>query len=214
MPRIDLVDLLLSLPALILALTIHEYAHAKVADKMGDPTPRLAGRLTLEPWAHLDPIGTLMLVLYRFGWAKPVPINPRNFRDPRRGILYTSLAGPISNFAMATIAVLLWALTLPLLSRVAHLGTVFQYIFILNVYFGVFNLIPIPPLDGSKVLMALLPGRQAYSFSRLEPYGPIILIVFLISGAGRVLIGSVADIIIQALLTVAILLAGLLGIGG
>jgi Zn-dependent protease len=214
MPRIDLVDLLLSLPALILALTIHEYAHAKVADKMGDPTPRLAGRLTLEPWAHLDPIGTLMLVLYRFGWAKPVPINPRNFRDPRRGILYTALAGPISNFAMATIAVLIWALTLPLLSRVAHLGTVFQYIFILNVYFGVFNLIPIPPLDGSKVLMALLPGRQAYTFSRLEPYGPIILIVFLISGAGRVLIGSVADIIIQALLTVAILLASLLGIGG
>jgi Zn-dependent protease len=214
LPRIDLTDLLLSLPALILALTVHEYAHAKAADKMGDPTPRAAGRLTLEPWAHLDPIGTILLVLYRFGWAKPVPINPRNFRDPRRGLLYTSLAGPASNFILATIAALIWAFAYPLLARVSHLTTIVEYIFILNIYFGVFNLIPIPPLDGSKVLITLLPGRQAYAFSRLEPYGPIILIIFLLSGLGSALIRTVAGALAGIIGNLAVHLAALLGLGG
>ncbi len=215
LPRIDLVSLLLSLPAFILALSVHEYAHAKAADRMGDPTPRLAGRLTLEPWAHLDPIGTVLLVLYRFGWAKPVPINPRNFRDPRRGLLTVSLAGPLSNFALSAAAALLVAFRVgswPLLGLIPHLTEIVLYIFVLNLYFGVFNLIPIPPLDGSKVLMALLPGRQAYAFSRIEPYGPIILIVFLLSGAGSVLIGGLAETLGGALLALARSVAGLFGL--
>lgn len=214
LPRFDLVDLLLSLPALILALTVHEYAHARVANRMGDPTARLAGRMTLEPWAHLDPIGTLLLILYHFGWAKPVPINPRNFRDPRRGLIYTSLAGPFSNFALAIITAFLFYLGYPLFNKVAHLPDILRYVFVLNVYFGVFNLIPIPPLDGSKVLMALLPGRQAYAFSRLEPYGPIILIVFLLSGVGTAVLGRLAGAIAGAIDAVAGLVAGLLGLGG
>ncbi len=204
----------MSLPALILALTVHEYAHARVANYMGDPTARLAGRMTLEPWAHLDPIGTLLLIFYRFGWAKPVPINPRNFRDPRRGLIYTSLAGPLSNFALAVVTAFLFYLGFPLFSQVSHLPDILRYVFILNVYFGVFNLIPIPPLDGSKVLMALLPGRQAYAFSRIEPYGPIILIVFLLSGAGTTVLGRLAGAIAGAIDSVAGLAASLLGLGG
>ncbi len=214
LPNFDLVGLLLSLPALILALTVHEYAHARVADRMGDPTARLAGRMTLEPWAHLDPIGTLLLILYRFGWAKPVPINPRNFRDPRRGLIYTSLAGPFSNFALAIITAFIFYFGYALFSGVQHLPEIMRYVFILNVYFGVFNLIPIPPLDGSKVLMALLPGRQAYAYSRIEPYGPIILIVFLLSGLGTALIGQLAGALAGAIDFVAGFVASLFGLGG
>jgi Zn-dependent protease len=185
-----------------------------MADRLGDPTPRAAGRLTLEPWAHLDPIGTILLVLYRFGWAKPVPVNPRNFQDPRRGMLYTSLAGPLSNFALAVAAALIWAFGYPILARVAHLSTMVEYLFVFNIYFGVFNLIPIPPLDGSKVLMALLPGKQAYAFSRLEPYGPIVLIVFLLSGAGSAVIHTVAGALVNGIAHTAVRLAVLFGLGG
>jgi len=210
-----MVTLLLSLPALVLALTVHEYAHAKAADRLGDPTPRLAGRLTLEPWAHLDPIGTLMLLIFRFGWAKPVPINPANFRDWRRGVLITSLAGPLSNIALAAVAALLLAFrfpTWPLLAQVPHLWDITYYIFVLNLWFAVFNLIPIPPLDGSKVVMALLPGRQAYFFARLEPYGPVILMLFLFSGAALPLVRAVAGLLGNILWLLARLLAGLFGL--
>lgn len=210
----DVVSILLSLPALILALTVHEYAHARAAYEMGDPTARNAGRMTLEPWAHLDPIGTVLLVLYRFGWAKPVPINPRNFRDPRRGLLYSSLAGPLANLALAVVTVFVLYLGLDLFTRVAHLAQVLYYIFIVNIYFGFFNLIPVPPLDGSKVLMALLPGRQAYAFSRLEPYGPVILILFLLTGAASAIVGGLGDAFAGAVEKAARLLAALLGVGG
>lgn len=209
----DIATLLLSLPALILALTVHEYAHARVADRLGDPTPRLNGRLTLEPWAHLDPIGTLLLVIYRFGWAKPVPINPSYFRDPRRGMLLTSLAGPLANVALAFLASLLLAFRFdawPLVREVPYIGNVIGYVLILNLYFAVFNLIPIPPLDGSKVLMALLPGEQAYALSRLEPYGPFVLILFLVSGAG--IIRSLAMSLFGVIQAVTSGLAGLFGL--
>lgn len=215
MPRFDIVTLLLSLPALILALSVHEYAHAKAADRMGDPTPRLAGRLTLEPWAHLDPIGTLMLVFYRFGWAKPVPINPRNFRDPKRGLLTVSLAGPGSNFVLSFLAALLLSFrvdTWPFVGVIPHLHEIMWYIFILNLWFGVFNLIPVPPLDGSKVLMALLPGRQAFAFSRIEPYGPLILILVLLSGVGTAVIGGLANAVGTVIWNITQIIAGLFGL--
>lgn len=211
----DMVSFLLSLPALILALTVHEYAHARAADRMGDPTPRLHGRLTLEPWAHLDPVGTLMLVLFRFGWAKPVPVNPRNFSDPRRGMLVVSLAGPLSNIGLATIGAILLAFrveTWPLLGLVPHLRTIVFYIFLLNLYFAVFNLIPIPPLDGSKVLMSLLPGRQAWAFSRIEPYGPLLLMFFLFSGLAGPIVGGLARSLGSVISFVASALAAIVGL--
>ena len=142
--------MLISVPILLVVITIHEFAHAKVADILGDPTPRLAGRLTLNPLSHIDPIGLLMLFLVRFGWAKPVPINPYNFRDPRRGTIYVSLAGPFSNFFFAWIIAILYK-TLPLPYN-STLSMMFSYAIWISLALGVFNLIPVPPLDGSKVL--------------------------------------------------------------
>lgn len=170
------------IPALLIALTVHEYAHARAAVALGDPTPRFMGRLTLNPLAHLDPIGLIMLWLFRFGWAKPVPINYNNVKDGRKGVLLIALAGPAANILTAFITMLL----IGLLSKFGLLtglwASILWLTFSYNVVFGIFNLIPVPPLDGSKVLSGLLPGRQAYAFERIEPYGPIILIVLVYLG--------------------------------
>lgn len=178
------------IPALLLAITVHEYAHGKMADHLGDPTARYAGRLTLNPLAHLDPWGLLMLWLFRFGWAKPVPINPFHFRHRRRGIILVSLAGPAANVVTALIMLLvfkLWPGTGLATKQILSLA------FIYNLYLAVFNLIPIPPLDGSKVLWGFLPAAQAHSFSKLESYGPIILIILIYLGlVGRILLPLVS----------------------
>jgi len=171
--------MLLRIPALLIAITFHEYAHARVSDAMGDPTPRWTGRLSLNPMAHLDPVGLLMLWIFRFGWAKPVQINPSYYRNPKKGILLVSLAGPLSNLLLAFIMLLLIKLGL---FYGGILYTFFQTLFVYNLVLAVFNLIPIPPLDGSKILSSLLPGRQAYAFSQIEPYGPFILIILVYFG--------------------------------
>lgn len=176
----DSQDMLFRIPALLAALTIHEYAHARVAVAMGDPTPRFLGRLTLNPIPHIDPIGMLMLFLAGFGWAKPVPVNPRNFRDGRQGMLAVSLAGAGANIALAFVA---WFLLLTLV-KLNLIGMVWEktlwQLYRYNLMFAVFNLIPVPPLDGSKVLMSLLPGRLAYEYQKLEPYGNYILIALIL----------------------------------
>lgn len=169
-------DMVFRIPALLLALTIHEYAHARVAVYLGDPTPRYEGRLTLNPVAHLDPIGLIMLWLFKFGWAKPVPIDPRYFKNGRQGMLMVSFAGPVSNLLLAFASALLMGILIKLNLLSGGLLQVLRYTYIYNLIFAVFNLIPIPPLDGSKVLMSLLPGRQAYALERIEPYGSFILI--------------------------------------
>ena len=172
--------ILISLFAILIAITVHEFSHAKVADVLGDPTPRQAGRLTLNPIAHLDPIGFLMLILVRFGWAKPVPVNPYNFRNPRQGSLYVSLAGPLSNFFLA------WVLGIILKSLPAYpdlVGTIFFYTIWINLALGVFNLIPIPPLDGSHILEYFLPPHQLEGFYRLQQYGFFILIAIVYLGS-------------------------------
>lgn len=174
------VDMLYRIPALLAAMTIHEYAHARVAVAMGDPTPRFLGRLTLNPIPHLDPIGLLLLFFAGFGWAKPVPVNPRNFHDYRKGSLFVSLAGAGANIALATFA---W-FVLAVLSKLnigGHVwANVLYQLFSYNLMFAVFNLLPIPPLDGSKVLISILPGRYAYEFSKIEPYGNYILIALVL----------------------------------
>ena len=169
-------DMVFRIPALLLALTIHEYAHARVAVYLGDPTPRYEGRLTLNPVAHLDPIGLIMLWLFKFGWAKPVPIDPRYFKNGRQGMLMVSFAGPVSNLLLAFASALLMGILIKLNLLSGGLLQVLRYTYVYNLIFAVFNLIPIPPLDGSKVLMSLLPGRQAYALERIEPYGSFILI--------------------------------------
>jgi len=176
-------------PAL-LAVTAHEVAHGYLAERLGDPTARLLGRLTLNPLKHLDPIGTLALLFFGFGWAKPVPVNFRHLRRPRQDMIWVALAGPLANFSLAVLSALflkgtmilaaLWAREstemLQILEPVALMAGFSLYI---NVILGVFNLFPIPPLDGGRVMTGLLPPRQAQMLDRLEPFG-LLIIVFLV----------------------------------
>ncbi|MBI4688508.1 MAG: site-2 protease family protein, partial [Nitrospirae bacterium] len=169
---------LLAVPLLI-AVTFHEVAHGYVADKLGDPTARLSGRLTINPLKHLDPVGTMVFIFTRMiGWAKPVPVNPYNLKNPRRDMMWVSLAGPGANFIIATISALLYKtlLVFSVLPEEIYLPLILmlRYCVVLNIGLAVFNLIPVPPLDGSKILMGLLSPRQAIAYSRIEPYGFLI----------------------------------------
>ncbi len=163
--------------ALLLAITVHEFSHALLANRLGDQTARRMGRLTLNPLAHLDPAGTLLMLLVGFGWGKPVPVNGYALKgNPKTSMAIVALAGPLSNFVMAA------TLALPLrngqnLPHIAFdvLGAMFQ----INLLLGVFNLLPIAPLDGFKVFLGILPHQAAYSFARLEPYGPGILMAII-----------------------------------
>ncbi|MCS5696576.1 site-2 protease family protein [Desulfofundulus thermocisternus] len=181
----SLYEMALMLPGIILGLTFHELAHGWVADRLGDTTARYQGRLTLNPLVHVDVIGLIMLFIAGFGWAKPVPVNPYNFRgDMRRGLMLVSLAGPATNMLLAVagaVALGLGAWKLPygqeIVINIIHI----------NVILAVFNLLPIPPLDGSKILAGVLPGRQPWLYM-LENYGIIILLLLLFTGIiGKVL---------------------------
>ncbi len=175
-------SLLLSLPALLLALTVHEYAHGWAADKMGDPTARYSGRLSLNPLAHMDLFGTVCLLFFGFGWARPVPINTRNFRNSKWGTVAVSLAGPGANFILALIC----AFVVSAMEKFVPANTLTQFLYTvvymgvqLNVGLMVFNLIPIPPLDGSKVLMEFLPPKYRFKMYTLERYFSIILLALI-----------------------------------
>ena len=171
-------EFLLSLPPLLLAITFHEFSHGFVALKMGDPTAYYDGRLTFNPIRHIDPIGFIALLVFKFGWARPVRINPTNFHDYRRGILLTSLAGPLSNLMLAVpFGLLLRLFPYPLNNRLlAPVWLMLQLGMSYNLILCAFNLIPIPPLDGSKALFSFLPSRFAPAEFFLERYGFMILI--------------------------------------
>jgi Zn-dependent protease len=171
----NLVHLVLSLPAVLSALTIHEYAHGYVAYRMGDPTAKIAGRLTLNPIKHIDIFGFIAFILFRFGWAKPVPINPYNFRDVNKGILYTSIAGSLANFLLAFVFGMIRRI-LPITDILLPLVLIVEFGILFNLILCIFNLLPIPPLDGSKVLFTLLPPRYRHIEYWLERYGFMILI--------------------------------------
>ena len=170
---------LLALP-LLYSIIIHELAHGWVASRMGDQTAKWLGRLTLNPLKHLDPVGTLMLFLFGFGWAKPVPVNFHNLRDPRKGMIFVSSAGIIANLMLAFLALFLQRILAPASSSI--IATLLYYMAHINIMLASFNLIPIPPLDGSKILMGFSTPRFQYSLSRLEPYGFFILIGLLYLG--------------------------------
>ena len=188
-----ILSLLIIAPPILFALTVHEYAHGWMAFRYGDPTAKNAGRLTLNPLSHLDPIGTIMLFLVHLGWAKPVPVNPYYLRHPKRDMIWVSLAGPGANMLTALACGLIIRLVNPL-SAYLQMGTSFLGILALMVVYGmminivlaIFNLIPLPPLDGSKILRGLLPDQYEYQMDQLERVGPFLLlgIIMVTSFAG------------------------------
>jgi len=179
----DLPTIIANIPALLIGFAFHEFAHGWVADRLGDPTPRSQGRLTLNPIAHLDLFGTLMALLYRFGWAKPVMTNPHYYKgNKKRGQMLVALAGPIMNLLMAFVVMLLWFLTMHWVQGSAwsgYISGVFEATVFMNLGLGIFNLLPIPPLDGFAVLVGILPERFTPQLHVLEQYGMFILMILL-----------------------------------
>ncbi len=186
-----IIELLITLFCVFFSLSIHEFAHGYAAHRMGDDTAKNMGRLNLSPTSHLDPIGALCLFLFGYGWAKPVPINPRNFGQKRykSGMVISSLAGPLSNILLAFVSCLIFAVILLVfgdmelgekgIKAIEVVLMVFNTLMVMNISLAIFNLIPIPPLDGSKILNAILPARIYFKIMRYEQFGFIILLVLI-----------------------------------
>ncbi len=205
--------IIISLFTVLFAITIHEASHGWAAYKMGDPTAHALGRITLNPIAHIDPIGTILLPVMLiimgappFGWAKPVPVNPFNLRNPRRDNLLISAAGPVSNFSVALIAFMLLQMlklanpdVLIMRGGTPSLGNglflILYYTILINVILAVFNLIPIPPLDGSGILMGLISEEAAEKYEQIRPYGFMILILLIVTGIIGQILGFIMGIV-------------------
>ncbi|MBR4110982.1 MAG: site-2 protease family protein [Clostridia bacterium] len=194
---IDLQSTLLMLPGLVLALTVHEYSHARASDRLGDPTPEQQGRLTLNPLAHMDPVGTICLLFGGFGWGRPVEINPSYYRNPARDSAIVSAAGPISNFILAFIMFLISALLIIFgdvtQSVTQIILTIVSSAAYMNIGLGLFNLLPFPPLDGSKILRYFLKGKALEFMFTLERYSMIIIIALFISKLPSKILGPLVD---------------------
>ena len=196
--------LLLMVPGLLLAVTVHEVAHGWVAERLGDPTARLAGRLTLNPLPHIDPLGALAFVIAGFGWARPVPVNARNLQRPVRDMACVAAAGPLSNFVVAFLGLVLLVLTsrvvdAPFVAR--PLAGMLRFVYTFNLGLAIFNLIPLPPLDGGHFLPYFFPRRSWPLLARLEQYGPLILLLLVFSGATRYIVGPLFGLVNALYLT-------------
>ena len=166
--------------ALLVAITIHEFAHAWAADQLGDPTAKLQGRLTLNPLAHLDPVGTIAMLIFRFGWGKPVPVDSFNLKDPRKDSALISLSGPASNFILAVILSLILRAFAIIHMPLPIIDLIFTPVIIMCVMLGVFNLLPFHPLDGGKILIGILPEDLAKEWDGiLNQYGFFLLLLFI-----------------------------------
>lgn len=189
-----------ALPVLF-AIVLHEVAHGRVADMLGDNTARFMGRLTLNPLKHIDPVGTILIPVvllvagssFLFGYAKPVPIDFRKLRNPKRDMIWVALAGPATNLLLALVSALVLAMAvhMPVSAEwiAKPLALMCQASIIINVVLCIFNLLPLPPLDGGRVAVGLLPGPMAYQLSRIEPFGFLIIILLLVSGVLQAVIG-------------------------
>jgi Zn-dependent protease len=191
MTPIDIPRLILLAPPFLFALTIHEFAHGYVAFKLGDPTAQTNGRLTLNPLKHLDPIGTIAFFFISFGWAKPVPVNAYYFKNPRKDMIWVALAGPATNLGIAVISAIIAKSVLLMASILPHTAVTTSLLYPIiemlvasvwiNLVLCIFNFLPIPPLDGSRILAGLLPEHLARSYTSLERYGFIILILLMLT---------------------------------
>lgn len=185
--------------ALIISLTIHEFAHAFIADKLGDPTPRLQGRITLNPLAHLDPLGTLAMLFLGFGWGKPVMFDPYNLKDPKRDAALIALAGPASNLILAT----LLAIAFRFFGSESLFASLAYLVIQTNVGLAIFNLIPIHPLDGGKILIGLAPKDVAHEWDQvLHQYGTVILLFLILPLNGRSAVSSLISPIVATILRI------------
>ena len=194
----SITSIIATLLAVLLAITFHETAHGFVAYKLGDPTAKNQGRLTLNPLAHLDPVGALMMFIAGFGWAKPVPVNPFFFNGDRtKGMMLVSVAGPVTNLLLSFIAYFIYAagggfVTVP------FLNVFLTQMIVLNIYLAIFNLIPVPPLDGSKILAGFLPRAAAYKYlTTVEQYGFIILLVLIVFNITDMILVQIANFVLN-----------------
>lgn len=208
-------EIILRLPIIFIAITVHEYAHGYAALKMGDPTAKLSGRLSMNPFAHMDILGALSMLIFGFGWAKPVPINPNNFRDHKKGTVIVSLAGPVSNLFLAFLGSVLYGIFQrigfgsfsPQFSEIFY-GLLAQLI-MLDVCFGIFNLVPFPPLDGAKIVGAFLPYKTYFKIMQYERYAFPILILLMYLGIFDKILGVLITPIVNSLNALIALIAGL-----
>ena len=184
------------IPGIIIAMSFHEFAHAYVAHLMGDDTAKRAGRLTLDPISHINPLGFMMLLIGGFGWAKPVPINENNFRNRKLGVFLVSIAGVTMNIIIATLTLIIISLTQNVFSSPQYYQVMNSIVW-LNIAFASFNLLPIPPLDGSKILAAILPANKRYILYRFENYGFIIMIILIMTGALNYLLYPVINVVLK-----------------
>lgn len=196
-----LIEFLIILPGVIIAISFHEFAHAAVAYVMGDSTAKDEGRMSINPAKHLDPIGFLMLMIARFGWAKPVPVNENNFKNRALGSFLVSIAGISMNILISIVTIVIFHFTQDLFSNYAYYQ-VMSGIIRINISFAAFNLLPVPPLDGSKLLLSLLPAKYRYLVYKYENYGTLILILLLITGTIGIVLSPIVNLIITFITTI------------
>lgn len=186
-----------SIPGLFIAIIFHELAHGYAAYILGDNTAKKAGRLTLNPLKHMDLTGFLCMLVFKFGWAKPVPINPFNFKNRKRDTILVSLAGPVSNFIIAILIAFIFSLNISLSNTMFNVLILTLWY---NIMLGVFNLLPFPPLDGSKIVASVLPEKLEYYFYKYERYLNLILIVLIISDVTDKIMGPIIDTVLNILI--------------